>query len=133
MAAAAAAERAAQLAKKGRKLQRSREQVRRYEEGVAEGLRHPPPGPPVDDLTLVDRVKSELGHAFPHDRVSLGVADGVLELRGELANDAEIDALIDQVCAVPGVTSLVSLLHLPGRPAPNKADAIDASSRIRSG
>jgi BON domain len=122
-----------QLAKRGRQLQRQRDRARRYEEGVMEGLHHlPSDAPPADDLTLVDRVKSELGHALPHDRVSLDVADGVLELRGELDSDAEIDALIDQVCAVPGVTSLVSLLHLPGEPAPNKAAALDASARLRN-
>jgi BON domain len=121
----------AQLAKRGRQLQRRRDQVLRYEAGVEEGLRHPPPGPPVDDLTLVDRVKSELGHALPRERVSLDVADGVLELRGELDSNADIERLIDQVCAVPGVTSVVSLLHLPGQPAPNKAAALDASARTR--
>jgi hypothetical protein len=121
-----------QLAKRGRRLRRRGEQIRRYEEGVAEGLQHPPPGPPVDDLTLVDRVKSALGHALPHDRVSLDVADGILELRGELDSDADIEALIDRVCMVPGVTSVISLLHLPGQPAPNKAAALDASARIRS-
>jgi hypothetical protein len=123
----------AQLAKRGRQLQRQRERARRYEEGVMEGLRHTePPGPPVDDRTLVDRVKSEMGHAFPHDRVSIDVADGVIELRGELESEAEIDALIDRIFEVPGVTALVSLLHLPGEPAPNKASAIEASSRARS-
>jgi hypothetical protein len=123
----------AQLAKRGRQLQRQRDRTRRYEEGVAEGLRHVPSDtPPADDIALVDRVKSELGHTLPHDRVSLDAADGVLELRGELDNEADIEALIDRVCAVPGVTSLVSLLHLPGQPAPNKAAALDASARVRN-
>jgi hypothetical protein len=97
------------------------------------GLEHTEPlAPPADDLTLVDRVKSELGHALPHDRVSLDIADGVLELRGELDNEADIENLIDMICEVPGVTTLVSLLHLPGEPAPNKAAALDASARSRS-
>jgi hypothetical protein len=123
----------AQLAKRGRQLQRRRERAQRYEEGVMQGLEHTEPlAPPADDLTLLDRVKSELGHALPHDRVSLDVADGVLELRGELDSEADIENLIDMVCEVPGVTMVVSLLHLPGEPAPNKAAALDASARSRS-
>jgi hypothetical protein len=122
-----------QVAKKGRELRRERDRISRYEEGVIKGLEHTdPPAPPADDLTLLDRVKSELGHGFPHDRVSLDIADGVLELRGELGSEPEIEDLIDQVCEVPGVTMVLSLLHLPGQPAPNKAPALDASARSRS-
>ena len=39
----------------------------------------------------------------------------------------------EEVCAVPGVTAVNSLLHVPGTPAPNKADALAATARRRPG
>jgi len=59
--------------------------------------------------------------------VSLDVNDGVVELRGQLDDQAAIEELVLRVRAVPGVRSVVSLLHLPGQPAPNKQEALAAS------
>jgi osmotically-inducible protein OsmY len=120
-----------QLAARRRQLARERERTRRYEEGVERGLEHGsiPTDAPADDQALADRVKSALGPRLHHDRVSLDVTEGAVELRGELDDEASIEQLVLRVRAVPGVRSVVSLLHLPGQPAPNKADALAASKR----
>jgi hypothetical protein len=120
-----------QLAARRRRVERERERVRRYEEGVVEGLAHVggPAHPPVDDHALADRVKSALGPQLHLDRVSIDVTDSIVELRGELDGQETIDELVLRVRTVPGVLGVVSLLHLPGQPAPNKAAALDASRR----
>jgi hypothetical protein len=119
------------LAARRRRVERERARLRRYEEGVVEGLMHAsgPAHPPVDDHALADRVKSALGPRLHPDRVSIDVTDSTVELRGELDGQAAIDELVLRVRAVPGVLGVTSLLHLPGVPAPNKAAAIDASRR----
>jgi hypothetical protein len=119
------------LAAKQRRMRRERERAVRYQEGVMQGLAHArgPERPPADDQALADRIKSELGPRLHSEHVSLDVADSVVELRGELENEAMIDDLVLAVSRVPDVSMVVSLLHLPGRPAPNKADALEASRR----
>jgi hypothetical protein len=122
------------LAAKRRRMQRERERAARYQAGVMQGLAHTrgPERPPADDLTLVDRIKSELGPRLRSEHVSLDVADGVVELRGELENEAMIEDVVLAVSQVPDVHTVVSLLHLPGRPAPNKADALEASRHAQA-
>jgi len=120
-----------QVMAKLRRVERDRERQRRYQEGVAEGARHQggPAHRPADDRALADRIRSELGASFPHERVSLDVVNGIAELRGQLDDRAAISALEAQVRAVPGVAGVVNLLHLPGEPAPNKAEAERASAQ----
>jgi hypothetical protein len=122
------------LVAKQRQMRRERERAVRYQEGVMQGLAHSrgPERPPADDHTLADRIKSELGPRLHGEHVSLDVADGVVELRGELENEAMIEDLVLSVSQVPDVSMVVSLLHLPGRPAPNKADALEASRRAEN-
>jgi len=81
-----------------------------------------------DDLTVLDRVESEVfgRHGFPKDRINADVVDGRLTLRGQLDSEAEIRTVIQASGEVPGVVEVVSYLHLPGTPAPNKADAREA-------
>jgi hypothetical protein len=110
------------------RLRRARddaERARRYEVGVAEGRRHgeEPESPPADDRALADRIRSQLGPDFPHARVTLNVVDSVVDLRGELDDHVQIEHLVGRVRAVPGVIDVVSFLHLPGTPAPNKLAA----------
>jgi osmotically-inducible protein OsmY len=113
-----------------RRFERKSEQQRRYAAGVAEGRRfvgrtlHAP----ADDRALADRIRSQLGPSFPHDRATLNVVDGVADLRGEMGDPVEIEHLVQNVRAVPGVVDVVSFLHLPGRPAPNKEAAARAQS-----
>jgi osmotically-inducible protein OsmY len=81
-----------------------------------------------DDLTVLDRVESEVfgSHGFPKDRINADVVDGRLTLRGQLDSEAQISMVIQAAGAVPGVVDVISFLHLPGTPAPNKADAREA-------
>lgn len=78
-----------------------------------------------DDLTILDRVESEVfgRRGFPKERVNADVVDGRLTLRGQLDSEAEIRTVISEAGEVPGVVEVISYLHLPGTPAPNKADA----------
>jgi osmotically-inducible protein OsmY len=113
-----------------RRLRRDVERQRRYEAGVAEGARHAdlPPRRPADDQALADRIRSELGSAFPSDRVVLNVVEGVAEVRGEVDDQATIDRVVQAVSEVAGVAGVENLLHLTGTPPPAKADAIRAST-----
>ncbi len=113
------------------RAERDAERERRYAAGVAEGQKHQggPAHRPADDRALVDRVRSMLGPAFPHDRVSIDAVDGTVELRGQLDDRRQITELVDRVRAVPGVKSVNDLLHLPGEPAPNLVAAEEASRR----
>jgi osmotically-inducible protein OsmY len=86
--------------------------------------------PIVDDQTLKARVESELfGPEFPKGSVVVDVADGVVTLRGEVARPDEIKRIEAEAAEVPGVAGVVNLLHVPGRPAPNVTDALEASRR----
>jgi len=87
----------------------------------------------ADDRTLLDRVESELfrDRSIPHGRLTLEVEGTTVVLRGQL-DDADAMFKVEQaVRKVPGVTAVKSLLHMPGTPAPNKADALAASGRRR--
>ena len=120
-----------------RRLGRCAEQRSRYVTRFAEGklaeLRGPGPEPfDVDDITIADRIRSEvLGAAdVPKDRIAVDVVDGVATLRGEVDAEEDVRSILERVGRVAGVAEVVNLLHLPGRDAPNKASAI-ASSRGR--
>lgn len=107
-----------------RRLRRKAERERQYAAGVAEGLRHEGPARrPADDQALADRVKSQLGPTLPLDRINLNAVDGVVELRGQLDDESDIDDVVQAVCGVTGVVEVRNLLHLPDTPAPTKADA----------
>src|SRR5437870_10054975 len=78
-----------------------------------------------DDLTVLDRVESEVfgRHGFPKDRINADVVDGRLTLRGQLDSKEQIRMVVQAAGEVPGVVEVVSYLHLRGTVAPNKADA----------
>lgn len=99
-------------------------------EGKVEQLRHTEQAPPPDDATLVDKVRSEvLGRAeFEGHTVLVDAVDGVVTLRGELPEPALGKTLEKQVAKVSGVREVRNLLQEPGTPAPNKEEALKASS-----
>lgn len=121
---------------RAREARRSAESRGRYVAHTVEGkvaeMTTPSAGP-TDDATLRQRIHSDVfGRAdVPKDRVTLDVADGVATLRGELDSPQEIDRLVERVRAVPGVLDVAVLIHLPGKPAPNKEPAIEASRAAR--
>lgn len=84
--------------------------------------------PDPDDLTLRDRVESEIfrDEETSREHININVIDGVVEVRGELPQ-GEIDALIGRLKGIADVKGVRSYLHTPGTPAPNKESAIEAS------
>lgn len=101
-----------------------------YGKGRAEGmihkLRHPRPHVPEDDLTLADKIRSEVLGRVDGPHLTIDVNNRVVTLRGEVPDDQAAQQVEREVRATPGVTDVVNLLHQPGTPAPNKADALEA-------
>ena len=85
---------------------------------------------PALDRTLLDRVESELfvNRSIPHGKVTFEVEGTTVILRGQLDSADEMHRIEEAVHKIPGVTEVHSLFHLPGTPAPNKAEAIAASA-----
>lgn len=113
---------------------RRMDQRGRYISGQVEGLQRRVSGtgsdlPPANDATLTDKVESEVLSRwnYPKGSISVNAEDGVLYLRGEAENPDQIRDLEREVRRVDGVIDVVNLLHLPGTPAPNKQDAMQAS------
>ena len=67
----------------------------------------------------------QTGHARP---VSLDASDGVVTLRGELAERDDIGRLATAVRGVADVRDVVNLDHAPGPPALNKSDPLRAET-----
>jgi hypothetical protein len=120
-------------AKRGARAARRR---LRYLGGRLEGARHQalshrqsPPGG-ADDAVLVQRVRSVvLGRSeFAALGVTVDACRGTLTLRGEVPSLAVGERLATTIAAVPGIAEVANLLHEPGTPAPNKLDALRASS-----
>lgn len=66
---------------------------------------------PVDDETLVSRVRSEFGRVVTHPRsIHVHAADGVVTLRGPILTE-EVDDLIECVESVRGVKSVKNELE----------------------
>jgi osmotically-inducible protein OsmY len=82
----------------------------------------------LDDATLAHKVESEVLRTAP-EGITVNAEDGIVVLRGEVAAPERMSELARAVLRVPGVTGVENLLHLPGEPAPNKAPALEASTR----
>ena len=76
----------------------------------------------TDDLTLLDRVESEVFRdpAIPKGDINVMVIEGKAVLRGQV-DEPQIGAIEAAVRKVVGVKDVENLLHVPGTPAPNKA------------
>lgn len=85
------------------------------------GQRRPTP----DDLTLRDRVESEVFRdpELPKGEINFDVSNGIVTIRGAVENAFRIATIEKAVFKVPGVTGVENLLHVSGTPAPNKAEA----------
>jgi osmotically-inducible protein OsmY len=75
---------------------------------------------PVDDVTLVRQVESELSRTenAPKGQISVNAANGVVQLRGQVEQPELIDELVQRARSVQGVRDVENLLHLPGEAAP---------------
>lgn len=95
--------------------------------GKADAIRHGQRGPKADtdDVTLARKVETELFRppGSPKGKVDVNVADGVVELRGEVKNPAQKKSVEERVRKIPEVRDVNNLLHLPKTPAPTRADA----------
>lgn len=77
-----------------------------------------------NDATLRLKVESEaLGSVdVPNGAVNVDAADGVVTLRGQLANDRLIEELVAATQQVDGVREVNNLMHLPSEPAPSRPE-----------
>jgi len=80
---------------------------------------------PADDLTLRDRVESEVfrNSDLPKSQINFDVESGVVTIRGQVDNAYQIANVEKAVLKVPGVAGVENLLHVDGTPAPNKAES----------
>jgi hypothetical protein len=85
---------------------------------------------PADDLTLRDRVESEIfrNGDLPKGQLNLDVESGVVTIRGQVENAFQIASVEKAVLKVPGVVGVENLLHVDGTPAPNTARARENAS-----
>jgi osmotically-inducible protein OsmY len=117
---------------------RARRQARYVEHTVRGRLEHLTAGDRpryAEDRTLLDRVESELfaNRSIPHGKITFEVEGTTVILRGELASSDEMRRVEAAVREIPGVTGVTSLFHMPGTPAPNKAEALAASAKAEEG
>jgi osmotically-inducible protein OsmY len=76
---------------------------------------------PMDDMTLADRVRSEIFRPAdaPKGDISVDVQDGVVYLRGTVPDDEWSQRLAKDAGKVTGITGVKNLLHTPGTTAPS--------------
>ena len=84
---------------------------------------------PDDDVTLARKVETEIFRdaSAPKGAVNVQAANGIVELRGQLDDPAQIEALVARARAVTGVREVRNLLHLPGQTPANVAGTPGAS------
>jgi hypothetical protein len=87
----------------------------------------------MDDVTLARKVETEVFRAAgsPKGDVDVNVVDGVVYLHGQVRQPEQIREIESRTRRVPEVVAVENLLHLPGTPAPTRADA--PRSQQRSG
>jgi BON domain len=113
------------LRKEKRALERQAHYSRGKAAGVAHRLRQGPPQEPEDDMTLIDKVRSEaLGRVVDGPHLTIDANQRVVTLRGQVVDRETALAIEREVRSVGGVDDVVNLLHVPGVPAPNKIDAL---------
>ncbi len=129
-------DRATHLAHRFRRLPRVVQREGRYARGKLHGLEHDAAelagmtkhaGVP-DDETLVARVRSEaIRHTDLHaGQINVDAYEGCVTLRGQLADEEEIERLLDATKSIDGVREVRSYLHVRGTQAPNKAESYSA-------
>jgi osmotically-inducible protein OsmY len=112
--------------KLARKAGQQAQGVAAQAQGLKEKATHPSEQekPQPDDVTLARKVESEIFRDadVPKGQINVNVEDGVVYLRGELAQRDLIDDLEAQARKVQGVLGVENLLHAPGQEAPAKPE-----------
>jgi len=105
------------LARRSRALPRAAYAAKQKATHLREG-----PRPQPDDVTLARKVETVIFRAAdaPKGQVNVNAVDGVVYLRGEVANDKLVSDLERQARKVQGVRDVENLLHPPGTPAPTR-------------
>lgn len=85
---------------------------------------------PPNAVTLARKVESEIlgDPEIPKDSIVVNAEGRSVILRGEVPSDRVREKVDRLVGDLPGVEEVVSLLHLPGEPAPNK-EAVRSAGR----
>jgi osmotically-inducible protein OsmY len=85
---------------------------------------------PGDDNTLKSKVQSEIFREAdaPKGSVEVTVVNGIVELRGQVDDASQAEALELKTRMVSGVKDVRNMLHLPGETAPNIVGTPGASS-----
>ena len=75
-----------------------------------------------DDTTLAHKVETELFRDadVPKGDINVNAENGVVFLRGEVADEGLVEALGKSARKIQGVREVENLLHTPGTPAPTK-------------
>ena len=91
------------------------------EEIAAQG-KEPGQEPEPDDVTLTQKVESEIFHDVdvPKGQINVNAENGKIYLRGEVGKPELIEDLEQRARKVQGVQDVENLLHLPGAEAPSK-------------
>jgi osmotically-inducible protein OsmY len=102
-----------------------------YAAGKAQGaVANVAPKPPgegklsnLDDAELAHKVETEIFRPAdaPKGSVNVNAQDGVVYLRGEIADQGWIDRFVSDASKVDGVRRVENLLHRPGETAPTGA------------
>lgn len=81
-------------------------------------------GGELDDTTLARKVETVLfrGPRAPKSKVNVNVVEGVVYLRGEVKQPADVKRLESEALAIPEVRGVENLLHLPKTPSPTRTD-----------
>jgi osmotically-inducible protein OsmY len=92
--------------------------------GVAAKAQHMATGgdsAPGDDNTLKSKVQSEIFREAdaPKGSVEVTVVNGIVELRGQVSDASQAEALELKTRMVSGVRDVRNMLHLPGETPPN--------------
>jgi osmotically-inducible protein OsmY len=120
-----AADKASRLTREGAgTVQGAAQSAGAQAKGVAAKAQHKATGgdsAPGDDNTLKSKVETEIFRESdaPKGSVDITVVEGIVELRGQVDDQATAEALEMKTRMVSGVRDVRNMLHLPGETAPN--------------
>ncbi len=83
--------------------------------------------PAPDDLVLIERVRSRIGRVVSHPHaIQIGARDGRVTLSGPILT-GEVQALLDAVRSVPGVSDIDE--HLDAHETPGSVPSLQGTSK----